>query len=84
MQVRLDLLRSANKPAVSSLVPPERPQYKVLQSKERLRMMLAQAQQVRLQSQAVKTAEASCSHRSNKGKLPLGTVADCRREAFRC
>ena len=60
MQVRLDLMRSANKAAVSTLVPPERPQYRVLQSKERLRMMLAQAQQVRVQVDAIKSAEASC------------------------
>ena len=70
MQVRLDLLRSANKAAVSTLVPPERPQYKVLQSKEKLRMMLAQAQQVRCQLHAIDFAEASLFlYLSTRGKL---------------
>ena len=73
MQVRLDLMRSANKAAVSTLVPPERPQYKVLQSKERLRLMLAQAQQVIFQVDAIGCAEASCSYQCKTEKLSLST-----------
>ncbi len=89
MQVRLDLLRSANKAAVSTLVPPERPQYKVLQSKERLRMMLAQAQQVRFKVHLIKSAEASYLQHSKRESFssfhwePLQIAEEKRSDADR-